>query len=105
MPNEPWMKFKQFVQVPPDIRDSQVQPNMRFQFMFTNNAEADRILATLPQKYAAALTAAECWWRGLNSDGKFQIAWDQVRLTVPDGIDLMNRVVNEGGEIYEAFLD
>lgn len=73
--------------------------------MFKSEADAERVLGSLPQKFADALSTAECWWRGLNPEGKFQIAWDQVRLTVPQGKDLMNSVISAGGEIYEAFLD
>lgn len=105
MADDPWMRFSQFVKLPTGVPDSKVQSNMRFQFMFKSEADAERVLGSLPQKFADALSTAECWWRGLNPEGKFQIAWDQVRLTVPQGKDLMNSVISAGGEIYEAFLD
>jgi len=101
---EPWHKFKSYVQVPQDVPDTDVRPNMRFQFMFASEHVANSILATLPQKHSHALSAGKCWLRGMNPEGKFQIAWDGVRLSIGDGKDLMNRVVSEGGEIYEAFL-
>ena len=102
---EPWEMYKLYVRMPHSFSETQLQPNMRFQFMFATEAEADRILASLPQKYVAALRAGECWSRGFNRHQKFQVAWKQVRLTVPDGKDLLNRVVSAGGEISEALLD
>ncbi|HQL86594.1 MAG: hypothetical protein GX574_10525 [Lentisphaerae bacterium] len=101
---EPWHKYKRYVQVPEDVPDTEVRHNMRFQFMFSSKHVADRILSTLPEKHNRALSAGECWWRGMNPEGKFQIAWDGVCLSIGEGKDLMNRVVSEGGEIYEAFL-
>jgi len=101
---EAWHKFKSYVQVPQDVPDTEVRPNMRFQFMFPSQHVANCILSTLPEQHSRALSAGKCWLRGMNPEGKFQIAWDGVRLSIGEGKDLMNRVVSEGGEIYEAFL-
>jgi hypothetical protein len=103
---EAWKKFKQFVKIPENATDNDVSSNMRFQFMFSSEIEANRILSALPGNLAEALNSGECWWRGMNPhEGKFQIAWEHVKLSIGEGKKLMNFIVSSGGEIYEAFLD
>jgi hypothetical protein len=94
---EAWKKYEQYITVPTNIPLTQVQANMRFQFMFATNVDAERIMSSLPAKYIVALRVANCWYRGPGHEGKYQIAWDHVRLTVPEGKELMNCVVSAGG--------
>lgn len=103
--SEEWEKYRQYIDIPCDASDNEKRPNMRFQFMFKSQQEANRILSSLPVELSSALKQGKCWFKGLNpTEGKFQIAWDGIRLTIGQGKELMNQVVSSGGEIYEAFL-
>jgi len=100
-----WKKFKQYVDIPAGAVDSEVRGNMRFQFMFSSAKEANRVLTSLPTNLKQALRSGSCWFEGINpNEGKWQIAWDRVRLSIGEGKQLMNLVIAAGGEIYEAFL-
>ena len=105
---EPWRKYADFVNVPEDAPDSERRTNMRFQFMFSGSAEADRVISSLPQHLRAALGSpySEGRLSGLGPDveGKYNVWYEGVSLTIGEGKDLMNRVVTAGGGIYEAFL-
>jgi len=99
-----WEIYSQYVDIPTGATDDEVRPNMRFQFMFESQLAANQILSSLPTDLSTALNQGQCWFKGMNPEGKFQIAWDNVQLTIGQGKNLMNQVVSCGGEIYEAFL-
>lgn len=108
--DEPWTRFKQYVSMAEDGPDSAVIANMRFQFMFPDEAAAKVNLAQLPWHLNQALQNGNLWYRGpaaateREGTGWIQLGWDRVRLSIGEGKELMNHVVNNGGEIYEAFL-
>ena len=106
---EPWQKYKCYVQVPKDVPDIERRPNMRFQFLFSSPAEADQILSSLPSNLRSALPRPQmAMYAPSNAApdvaGKYQVWFERVSLTIGEGKDLMNRVVKAGGGIYEAFL-
>ena len=107
---EPWLQFKQYVRIQRDSTDSDLIQGMRFQFMFRDKPSADKILIGLPAHLRSALQKGRLWHNGPECadepkyEGWIQLGWDGVRMTVGDGKELMNRVVNSGGAIYEAFL-
>ena len=109
MIQEPWRKYGEFVNVPKDSSDSELRTNMRFQFMFSGSAEADRIISSLPENLRSALHTPQHEGlappgAGPDVEGKYTVWYEDVSFTIGEAKDLMNRVVRAGGGIYEAFL-
>ena len=102
---EPWTRFAKHVKIAKGLHETAVRPNMRFQFLFKDKDDADRVLGQLPSELLGALRRGECWMRSVNAQGKYQLAWNNVEMSVAQGKDLLNRVVSAGGEIYEAILE
>ena len=106
---EPWSKYAEYVSIEPGAPDSERRTNMRFQFLFSGSAEADRIISSLPGNLRSALSAPHHEGlpppgAGPDVEGKYTVWYEGVSLTIGEGKDLMNRVVQAGGGIYEAFL-
>jgi hypothetical protein len=107
--HEPWKKYSEYVSLPDGVPDTEQRTNMRFQFMFSGSAEADRIISDLPGNLRDALPSPQQEGfapPGADADveGKYTVWYEGVTLTVGEGKELMNRVVEAGGGIYEAFL-
>ena len=106
---EAWRKYAEYVSIPDDAPDSERRSNMRFQFMFSGSAEADRIMSSLPDSLRSVLPAPQHEGfappgAGPDVEGKYTVWYEGVSLTIGEGKELMNRVVEAGGGIYEAFL-
>jgi len=106
---EAWQKFAGYVRIPEDAPDSERRANMRFQFMFSGSAEADRVMSSLPDSLRSTLPSPQHEGfappgAGPDVEGKYTVWYEGVSLTLGEGKDLMNRVVEAGGGIYEAFL-
>ena len=102
---EPWQKFAKYVKIAPGFHDTAVRNDMRFQFVFKDKSSADEALGALPSEVLTALRRGDCWFRGPNKQGKYQLAWNKVELSIGQGKALMNRVVEAGGEIYEVIIE
>jgi len=104
-----WEKFSEYVRVPKGVPDTERRSTMRFQFLFSGPSQADRIISSLPVNLRSALPSPhleEYVPRSMpDIGGKYNVWYEDVSLTIGEGKELMNRVVEAGGEIYEAFLD
>jgi hypothetical protein len=101
---EPWQRFAKYVKIAQGLHDTAIRDNMQFQFCFKNKDDADRVLGTLTSELLVALRRGDCWFRGNNQQGKYQLAWKKVQLSMAQGKDLLNRVSLAGGEIFEAIV-
>ena len=104
---EPWERFRNYISGE-DQPDDTRQSEMRFQFMFSSSAVADRVINSLPSRLRSALKSPYSEGRlsglGPDVDGKYNVWYEHVTLTVREAKDLINAVVLAGGEVYEAFL-
>ncbi len=102
---EPWQRFAKYVKINLGLHDTAVRTKMRFQFVFNDKSDADRVLDLLSSEVLGALRRGDCWFRGINKQGKYQLAWNNVELSIGQGKTLLNCVATAGGEIYEAILE
>lgn len=102
---EPWQRFAKYVKIAPGLHDTAVRNKMRFQFVFTDKSEADRVLDLLSSEMLGALRRGDCWFRGVNKQGKYQLAWNNVEMSIREGKNLLNCVAKAGGEIFEALME
>ncbi|GEM_PF-3555697 len=105
----PWEKYARYVDIPVDCADTGRSESMRFQFLFAGPSQAEEILNNLPDKFRIALQSPNLADRnpvdeGPGSEFNFLVWFESVSLTVGEAKELMNRVVEAGGGIYEAFL-
>ena len=109
VPMQAWEKFSEYVRIPVGVSDTERCSTMRFQFLFSGSSQADRIISSLPVNIRSALPRPHLEEYVPQSmpdiGGMYNIWYENVSLTIAEGKELMNRVVEAGGEIYEAFLD
>ena len=101
--------YAKYVRIPSGLADTEGSSNMRFQFMFSRWGEANEIISSLPHNLKAALGTPYSEGRappgsGPDVEGKYVVWYEDVSLSVGEAKQLMNRVVEAGGGIYEAFL-
>lgn len=104
-PTEPWQRFAKYVKIAPGLHDTAVRNKMRFQFVFADKSDADRVLDLLSSEVLGALRRGDCWFRGVNKQGKYQLAWNNVEMSIGEGKSLLNCVAKAGGEIFEALME